>query len=871
MFGGFGPQPCFSVFGPGFGGGVGGGGGDVTVNQTITEITASGLSEDAGQVLTEGTDGGALLLGDDIRAALDTTLGGIDWRQAEAERLLSYNVATRTVGILAGTGVALPLATTADAGLMSAADKQALAAATGGTGGMAVEITRNDITATSIDAGLATIRTTGFASPGDGGGGLYVRAASEPAHDAKVQSADGAWWALAPQDGRINVLQLGAQRTQDGSAPSVDAYAAFASAIDAAGLFQTGTQGVALEVAVPPGRYLIGQTLELRSAVRLVGQASTGIVKGWAVQLDFPNIAGIVVHDARSIGTGSSFENPDNAQTTAAGGAAIEGLFLRAPDADNGFDVSKPGIRMHARCLIRDVHVGQFAGHGVHIEADVSATATNANTWNIFNLTTSFNGGSGIFVAGDDANAGQAFGLDMTTNGRYGIEDRSFLGNHYFGVHTQANGTRTSGKDLSTSIVTQGGATYSAAIGASEADLVATQPGTNEAVWRQDYSTTSVDSNLAPAWASGQPVGTYVHGGAVLADGPVNRTIFSGLYNEQNQSLPVIDHRVTVIGGLIGAVAQGSNGPGYVQSGGDFDPTTTLRFLEADDVEFSIRDQATQVLNIMTSGTPDGLRLKYDTAFSGGAVNWKVRFDADISQSFTLDETSVTFGRPSAVGRGHTYFRQGAFHGNETHGRQILFHDDARADRDHGAGDLVFDSGPAVAAPIGWLWLSQHDADGVAGTARALWQVPTLDGAVTLPAFDTAGLASEGAAGHTGTLAYRSDVAAPVFSDGSAWRDMRALRVVQKTSNATLAADEAFALLRFTGAGAQTLTIPAGAMAVGEQVSLVRSGAGTLAIAAGAGVTLESELGLALRAQHAVASLICVAPDTYVAVGALGT
>lgn len=125
------PFPLRSVFGPGFGGGGGsgggGGGGTVTINNTVQEITASGLSEDTGQVLTEGTDGGALLLPDDIRIALDGTLGGSEWRQAEAERLLSYDAGSRTVGILAGTGTVLPLATPSTAGLMSAGDQQTLA------------------------------------------------------------------------------------------------------------------------------------------------------------------------------------------------------------------------------------------------------------------------------------------------------------------------------------------------------------------------------------------------------------------------------------------------------------------------------------------------------------------------------------------------------------------------------------------------------------------------------------------------------------------------------------------------------------------------------------------------------------------------
>lgn len=41
------------------------------------------------------------------------------------------------------------------------------------------------------------VRTAGFTNPGDDGGALYKRAASQPAHLGRFQSADGAWWELA--------------------------------------------------------------------------------------------------------------------------------------------------------------------------------------------------------------------------------------------------------------------------------------------------------------------------------------------------------------------------------------------------------------------------------------------------------------------------------------------------------------------------------------------------------------------------------------------------------------------------------------------------------------------------------------------------
>jgi hypothetical protein len=56
---------------------------------------------------------------------------------------------------------------------------------------------------------------------------------------------------------------------------------------------------------------------------------------------------------------------------------------------------------------------------------------------------------------------------------------------------------------------------------------------------------------------------------------------------------------------------------------------------------------------------------------------------------------------------------------------------------------------------------------------------------------------------------------------------------------------------------------------VGQSVDITRSGAGTLTIVAGAGQTVNSTPGLALRAQYSVATLTYVATNTWLAYGDL--
>lgn len=64
-----------------------------------------------------------------------------------------------------------------------------------------------DISEAHVPGSVQAVRTDGYAVAGDGGGAHYTRAASEPAHAAKLQTADGAWWEMG--GGEITPAQFG--------------------------------------------------------------------------------------------------------------------------------------------------------------------------------------------------------------------------------------------------------------------------------------------------------------------------------------------------------------------------------------------------------------------------------------------------------------------------------------------------------------------------------------------------------------------------------------------------------------------------------------------------------------------------------------
>ncbi|MCH8135253.1 MAG: hypothetical protein IIB77_04660, partial [Proteobacteria bacterium] len=161
--------------------------------------------------------------------------------------------------------------------------------------------------------------------------------------------------------------------------------------------------------------------------------------------------------------------------------------------------------------------VTNFSLNGINIVAQVGlggAIEGNANLWSLEEVGSNDNGRHGVFVDLHDTNAGCGQKVNCKSNGRWGIYDGSFLGCTWLACHTSANGLALNANNDSdeSSFVSFGSNRYSANVGASEADLVATEPGTDETKWI--FHKSGGVTSAIPLWVAAKDAGGQESTGA---------------------------------------------------------------------------------------------------------------------------------------------------------------------------------------------------------------------------------------------------------------------------------------------------------------------------------------------------------------------
>ena len=597
--------------------------------------------------------------------------------------------------------------------------------------------------------------------------GVFVAKASTPS------GASGAW--VRKYSGPVDVRWFGAiaDNTTDCLA-AINAAITFLRLTQPVGNTYQCPNGTLL---FPAGRFYCSGTIQLKSQLTLLGE--TIGAGGSATQIRFPaNTAGIVVNTHTSEG----YTTPGGFNTTAEG-SRIEGLHL----VGGGGLVSNnaDGIYCVARAFVSQCKVTGFARDGIAFAGASDANQVqlgNTNSWRIEYSLSGYNGRHGLYAAGADANAGTAFACHFDGNGAWGVSDQSFLGNSYYGCHTEVNGysgfsaTGTQAGAANDGVVTHGGNRYVAIVGQETAASI-TAPGTNAAVWHLVS-----EGTWARPWVSGQ---SYYSSGSYRG----NCNLY-GCYSEGGQG------PTQLFGGRVDG---GLHGSGVIGNGAVFLPTTdpagwcwyspiNQRRLVAGvtyDINYG-RGHDGIIRQIgASSDVSVGTWLESvggDTwlfSWNGTAI-WRATGPAPASSGFTRG------GRSNPVPYLFMPQNLAIREWNDANlGHIVQYGSIAPTSGEHGVGEICFNSEPSVGEPIGWRCTQ--------GGVPGVWEAFSGVGGTLRLTGDTA---FPGAAA-AGGVAYRNAVnGMVVYGEGSSFdltlankSGAAVLRVPTGTQNAEFAGD----------------------------------------------------------------------------------
>ncbi|MDB5417860.1 MAG: hypothetical protein JWP50_1279 [Phenylobacterium sp.] len=276
-----------------------------------------------------------------------------------------------------------------------------------------------------IPSGTDIIRTTGYATKGVGSA-FYVSTAKTGRTAYRTQSSNGRWFEYLPDSAGADLQAFGAD-----PAGAADCSAALTAALAFVQERVTEKQVGGLRIRFRPGTYLFASTINLKQTVILEGD-SVGQAGGQASRLLFARgIHGVILNRHNTLGTG--LQTP---ATTGADASVLRNLCLQGQGGGGH------GVWLRCRAHLENVHIDNFGGDGLHIDATAGGGGSaegNANNWRAEVMRITRCGGHGLFVRGADANAGSATAIDCSANGGWGIYDSSFLGNSYLACHTASN------------------------------------------------------------------------------------------------------------------------------------------------------------------------------------------------------------------------------------------------------------------------------------------------------------------------------------------------------------------------------------------------------------------------------------------------
>jgi hypothetical protein len=399
-----------------------------------------------------------------------------------------------------------------------------------GTGGLAIG-TKAAMASATIEASLTFAYTAGYTTAGDGGGGLYKRLAtapSSPSHPRYVRSVDrytlagatdatnGGYWELVPENGVVNIQQLGGVADFNGTT-GTDNFAALTAALS---WFAWEAAPPSLDgrytyiINFPAGRYYFSAGYDLHVVAHIRGAGSQKI---WDFNTAF-FFPAATKHPFIFGGNNTSGWSTTGSSMGSADGTIFEGFSINYVGAVS-LDRDAAAILARTTPNLRDIGVKGAPGHGFRIRGTSGGGGSiegGPNQWNMHNCMVYSCLGDSLRVEGADANAGTCVNFqNQASVSGCGIYDDSTLGNTYVGGHI--SGYNNSG-------VSHGGNRY-VLISPTDGEGASTTPGTNNDIW-YNIGTGGADGQF-PAWSSSN---TYYIGLQIYCHG--NGSLFNGTYIE---------------------------------------------------------------------------------------------------------------------------------------------------------------------------------------------------------------------------------------------------------------------------------------------------------------------------------------------------
>lgn len=393
------------------------------------------------------------------------------------------------------------------------------------------------ILAESGRAGVFVFRSGDFQAlvQADTAQGIYIPPAGQ-------NGSTGAW--ERQFHGPVNPLWFGVQKGAGHGAANSAAFQAMLATVRARFTvgygFWFNLYAAGDEIRFEPGYYEWAETWELLDGTFNIsgpGQAAAG---GYAVVHKFPGgRTGVRVQRYNTIGGGTG---------TRPNGQGSDGTVLRGMRFIGGYGDAEGefhGCQLRARATLIDCWFERFEGNGIHIEADVNSNSSNANCFHVERCSAT-GCRDGIYTVGGDVNAGLVIGGDYSGNRRWAVNDISFLGNTYIGLHTDGNGVAVGQPP---SLTSHNGKVYGVIV-EQEAWCSTNPPSGTSADNQGWYYCRDGGPNPAfnvPAWASGI---TWRAGGSFRSAGGNASTAFIGCYGELGQGLPQVNAPAYIQGGF---------------------------------------------------------------------------------------------------------------------------------------------------------------------------------------------------------------------------------------------------------------------------------------------------------------------------------